>query len=94
MSGDKSEHVLKDWTVDVSIDEHEGLTRARARLRWREKEAVGIGWARSDPAGRNITEIGDELAVGRALADLGKQMLAMSAEDIEQVTNQPANLPY
>lgn len=38
MCGDQSDHVLQHWTVDISIDEHEGLTRAKARLRWREKE--------------------------------------------------------
>ena len=37
MSNDKVQHVRKDWTVDVSIDEHEGQTRATARLRWRER---------------------------------------------------------
>ncbi|CLL54982.1 Domain of uncharacterised function (DUF1876) [Mycobacterium tuberculosis] len=33
MCGDQSDHVLQHWTVDISIDEHEGLTRAKARLR-------------------------------------------------------------
>ena len=44
MSNDKSGHVRKDWTVDVSIDEHEGHTRANARLRWRDQESVGVGY--------------------------------------------------
>lgn len=49
MCGDQSDHVLQHWTVDISIDEHEGLTRAKARLRWREKELVGVGLARLNP---------------------------------------------
>lgn len=61
MCGDQSDHVLQHWTVDISIDEHEGLTRAKARLRWREKELVGVGLARLNPADRNVPEIGDEL---------------------------------
>ena len=49
MSSDQSDHVLKNWTVDMSIDEHEGLTRAKARLRWREKEEVGVGTGQAKP---------------------------------------------
>ncbi len=26
MCGDQSDHVLQHWTIDISIDEHEGLT--------------------------------------------------------------------
>ena len=54
MSNDKSGHVRKDWTVDISIDEHEGHTRAKARLRWRDQESVGVGLARLNPADRNV----------------------------------------
>lgn len=43
MCGDQSDHVLQHWTVDISIDEHEGLTRAKARLRWREAALAGKG---------------------------------------------------
>lgn len=94
MSTDHPDHVLKNWTVEVSIDEHEGLTRAKARLRWRERESVGVGMARLNPADRNVAEIGDELAVARALSDLGKRMRAEAAEDIESVTHEPASFLY
>jgi hypothetical protein len=94
MTGERSDVVEKNWTVDVSIDEHMGLTRAKARLRWREKEEVGIGTARLNPDDRDIAEIGDELAVGRALSDLGRRLMAVAAHDIESVTHQPANLLY
>jgi Domain of unknown function (DUF1876) len=86
---ENSGHVHKDWTVAISIDEHEGHTRAKARLRWRDQTAVGIGLAKLDPADRNVTEIGDELAVARALADLARQLMAVTAHDIEAVTQQP-----
>ncbi|MGV0871242.1 DUF1876 domain-containing protein [Mycolicibacterium sp. XJ879] len=90
MSSDHSNHIRKNWTVEVSIDQHEGLTRAKARLHFRTREEVGIGWARLDPADRNVPEIGDELAVARALSDLGKRMMGLAVEDIEAVTRQPA----
>lgn len=44
MSSDQSDHVLKNWSVEVSIDEHEGLTRAKARLRWRERKRSAWDW--------------------------------------------------
>jgi hypothetical protein len=94
MSNRQSDHVMKNWTVEVSIDEHEGLTRAKARLRWDERESVGVGMSRLNPADRNIAEIGDELAVARALSDLGKRMQAETASDIESVTHQPTSLLY
>ena len=92
MTGERPDVVKKYWTVDISIDERMGLTRAKARLRWREKEEVGIGAARLNPDDRDIAEIGDELAVGRALSDLGRRLMEASAHDIESVTHQPVTL--
>jgi hypothetical protein len=89
MSKDSSGHVRKDWTVEISIDEHEGRTRAKARLRWRDQESVGVGLARLNPADHNVDDIGDELAVARALSDLSNRLTAITAHDIEAVTHQP-----
>jgi hypothetical protein len=94
MANDESAHVRKKWTVDVAIDEHMGLTRAKARLRWREKEEVGVGMARLNPDDRNVAEIGDELAVARALTDLGQRISAVSAEDIDAVSRQPSTFTF
>ena len=53
----------------MSIEEHMGLTRAKARLRWREKSEVGIGTARLNPADRDIAEIGGVDLCGRERPD-------------------------
>jgi len=90
MTEDTSDHVRKDLTVDISIDEHEGHTRAKARLRWRDQESVGVGLARLNPADRNVDDIGDGLAVARALADLARRLMALTAQDIEAVTHHEA----
>jgi hypothetical protein len=83
----------KRWTVEIHIDEHEGRTRASARLHNRDKTSlVGLGLARLNPADRDVPEIGDELAVARALSDLGHQLLDAAAGDIEQITHQPVHL--
>ena len=89
MSNNNSDHVSKDWTVEITIDEHEGRTRAKARLRWRDQESVGVGLSRLDPTDRDVAEIGDELAVARALSDLARRLMAITAQDIEAVTHQP-----
>jgi uncharacterized protein DUF1876 len=39
-----------------------------------------------------VPEIGDELAVSRALADLAHQLLDAAAGDIEAITHRPAHL--
>ena len=90
MSDDTVGHLRRDWTVDISIDEHEGQTRAKARLRRRDQESVGVGLARLNPADRKVNDIGDELAVARALADLARRLMGVTAHDIEAVTHQPA----
>ena len=83
----------KKWSVALLIDEHEGRTRAEARLHTQDPtHLVGIGTARLNPADRDVPEIGDELAVSRALADLAHQLLDAAANDIEGVTRTPARL--
>jgi hypothetical protein len=86
---DISSNARKDWSVKIAIDEHDGYTRAKARLRWRNQGSTGLGLARLNPADRDI---GDELAVARALADLATQLMSVAARDIEAVTNQPVSL--
>ena len=84
---------IKHWTVSIDIDEHDGHTRARARLNTDDTERlVGTGLARLAPADPDVPEIGDEVAVARALSDLGARLLQAATEDIEQVTGQPAHL--
>jgi hypothetical protein len=83
----------KRWTVIVDIDEHEGRTRAVARLETGDPEGLtGVGLARLNPADRDVPEIGDELAVARALSELSHHLLDAAAADIEQITHQPAHL--
>ena len=89
MSNSTPPHVFKDWNVSVSIDEYQGRTRATAWLRWRDQEAVGIGLAKLNPADRYLAEIADDLAVARALSDLARRMMSVTAHHIETVTEKP-----
>lgn len=81
----------KRWTVIIDIDEHDGRTRAVARLHTRDSDRlVGVGLARLNPADRDVPEIGDELASARALSELSHSLLSAAAEDVEQHADQPA----
>lgn len=83
----------KKWSVEIHIDEHESRTRAEARLHTADRtHLVGFGQARLNPSDRDVPEIGDELAVSRALADLAHQLLDAAAGDIEGVTHAAARL--
>ena len=89
MGHGNSENHVKPLTVEISVDEHENRTRAKARLNWRGRLFVGVGLAHRNPTDYNVSEIGDELATARALSDLGHQLLVVAASDIEAVTHQP-----
>lgn len=83
----------KTWHVDIYIGEHEGQTRAEARLRPDDVVTLtAAGFARLNPADKDVPEIGDELAVARALSDLAHQLLHIAAEDIEETTHEPTHL--
>ncbi|WP_326822826.1 DUF1876 domain-containing protein [Streptosporangium sp. NBC_01756] len=77
----------KQWTVQVYITEEGNDTSARAVLSTRDKtHMTGVGHARRNPADQLAPEIGDELAVARALSDLGSRLLTVTSEDIAQFT--------
>lgn len=92
MNTTESEHVRRTWTVEVSIDAGRVLARAKARLRWCDREIVGVGTSGLDRADRRVSDIGDEFAAARAVSDLGSRLLGASAKDIEALTPRPARL--
>ena len=84
----------KTWRVDIFISEKEGRTHAEAALLSEGVTAnlVGEGNARRNPRDREVPEIGDELATARALSDLAHKLLEATAEDIEAITHEQAQL--
>jgi hypothetical protein len=83
----------RNWTVGIEIGEHDGHTRAVARLDGKDGDRmIGVGFARLSPADADVPEIGDEIAAARALTDLGRRLLRTATEDVEQATGEPAHL--
>jgi hypothetical protein len=83
------------WTVEIVIDEHVGRRRTDALARLRTPGRIdlrGEGTARHDPRDAEVPEIGDELAVARALVDLAHRLFEAAAGDIEQLTHGPERL--
>ena len=84
---------VKQWKVEIFIGESDTQTHAEARLMPAgDVTMTGTGTARLNPIDANVPEIGDELAVARALSDLAHKLLHAAAEDIEGVTQVPAHL--
>jgi Domain of unknown function (DUF1876) len=63
-----------------------------ARLDAGAAELTGVGLARRSPEDPDVPQIGDELAVARALSELSHQLLDATAADIERITHQPAHV--
>lgn len=79
---------MRRWSVDIYIDEHEetGLTHAEARLHTNDKtKLIGRGSAHRHPKDIQVAEIGDELAVARALSELSHALVQAVARDLEDV---------
>jgi hypothetical protein len=74
----------KTWHVTINLFEDDGHTRADAILRTDAgTERRHEGMARLNPADTNVPEIGDELAVCRALSGLAHDLLEASIMDVE-----------
>jgi hypothetical protein len=81
--------VMKRWNVEIFVGEDEGRTYAEARLHTDLGDRLmGVGRAALHPADRDVPEIGDELAVARALTDLGHRLLLTAASDVQEVTHE------
>lgn len=82
-----------DWSVMLSVSARDGSTEAEARLPMSGgTDLTGHGTARRNPADQNVTKIGEELAVARALSDLAHRLLRVATSDVETITHGRAHL--
>lgn len=85
---------MKRWDVDIVVaDESEnGSARTWAEVGLLADDGTalrGHGMARKHPEDLDMPEIGEELAVSRALSDLSRQLRQVAAEDINDNTGFP-----
>ncbi|QKV90610.1 DUF1876 domain-containing protein [Streptomyces sp. NA02950] len=82
-----------EWKIHLHLFEDEGTTKARVVLDTNDTSLTGHGAARCHPEDPDVPEIGDELAAGRALHDLGEQLLVAAEHDIEGIGRPPVPGP-
>jgi hypothetical protein len=81
------------WSVALTVQEHECQTRAEARLDLGDNaHLLGYGMARRNPSDPDVLEIGEKIAVARALSDVAHLLLGSAATQLEDITRQEAHL--
>jgi hypothetical protein len=85
---------VKTWTVRVDVFEGPGETTAHAVLSAESELGLGArGTARLHPGEPDVPEIGDEVAVARALRRLADSLLEAAASDLSAVEGHTVVLP-
>nr|WP_237565337.1 DUF1876 domain-containing protein [Ornithinimicrobium cavernae] len=93
VAGSTASPHAREWTVRVSIFETEDDTDARAVLVADSPEhLVASGWSHRAPQDRAVPEIGDEVAVARALRHLADLLMSTAESDISAVTGKDAQV--
>lgn len=81
-----------DWGVVIHLSEDRTRTIAYATLGNGGPELTGHGEAHRSPYDSDVPRIGDELAAGRALMDLGQKLLRVTEDDIGALEGHPVHL--
>lgn len=83
----------ESWSVALTVTEHDGRTRAEARLDAGDgAHLLGRGTARRNPSDPSVMEIGEKIAAARALSDVAHMLLDSAAAQLEDTTHQEAHL--
>ncbi len=84
---------VKEWHVDIYLFEADESTAANAVLRSEVAEPLrSSGRARRRPGESDVPEIGDEVAVARALHRLADRVLASAESDLAEIEGHPVSL--
>jgi hypothetical protein len=80
----------RQWTVQITTTQADGESYAEARLA--AADIRGTGRATLHEREPDVPAIGVEIAVARALSDLGHQLLLAAATDLQAVLDEPVRL--
>jgi Domain of unknown function (DUF1876) len=86
------DHEVTTRHVRITVEHESDRTEAKAHMRWRKADLVGVGEATIDPDDRYPKRVGEELAVARALTHLTRQLFVTTAGDIESVTGEETSV--
>lgn len=79
---------LEHLTVKIVVDEVGDGTNAIARMAWEDGELIGRGRTTLDPEDHFPEQVGENLAIARALSDIAGRLYAATASDIQLVTGE------
>jgi hypothetical protein len=80
------------WTIQVDLEETHDETEATAVVVAGDDRLGGWGRARRRPSDPELPSVGEDLAVARALMDLGHKLLERAAATIERVEGERVHL--
>lgn len=84
---------VKSWHVDLYLYEGDESTAAHAVLHGASQKLLGgHGAARHRASEANVPEIGDEVAVARALRGLADRLLATASDDMSAIEGHPVQI--
>lgn len=82
-----------EWKVGLFLSEEDGTTKARAVLDTGTATLTGQGSAHCSPEDVDVPEIGDELAAGRAMHSLARQLMRTADRGLEAMGAGPETAP-
>ena len=86
-------NTAEGWSVMLNVSDLDDETHAKAEVVTSEGSHLsGHGKLAATRPTKNVTKIGEEIAVARALSDLAHRLLHAAATDIESVTHERPQL--
>lgn len=83
----------KQWQITVSLVEYDdGVTKAHVVGYGGPRPLQTHGEAHRLPEDADVPDIGEEVAAGRALTALGRDLLGNASADIEEIEGHPASV--
>jgi hypothetical protein len=88
MGHKNSKKHIDNLTVKIDVDRVGEGTTAVARMDWEDGELIGRGRTTLDPEDHFPAEVGENLAIARALSDIAGKLYAATASEIQLVTGE------
>lgn len=81
-SGERTGPTRLSCHIDLEVVEDDDECRATATLATSKGQMEAVGMARRNPVDPQVPIVGEELAIGRALTELGARLVAAAGPDL------------